>query len=310
MELKGAKVLLTGGHGFLGRYIHKKLVQAGADVVTFHANQCDLRDDLETTEAFSSVMPDLVIHAAARVGGIGANQKSPADFFLHNMRMGLNVLEAAAKHRTKKLVLIGTTCSYPHTPPNIPFKEGDLFKGYPEPTNAPYGIAKRALFVGALAFRKQHGLNSVCLIPANLYGPGDNFDVESSHVIPALIRKFSEAVREKRSAVKLWGTGMATRTFLHAEDCADGILLACERYDGELPINLAADFEISIRELAAQIANLTGFTGDIEWDAAKPDGQPIRRLDTTLAKQLLGFVASKNFNDGLKETVEWWRNVS
>lgn len=310
MNLKGKQVLLTGGHGFLGKHIHKRLDAAGALVTIFHTSQCDLRDDLETMEAFSSVRPDLVIHAAAKVGGIGANSKYPADFFMSNMRMGLNVLEAAAKHKTEKLVMIGTTCSYPHTPPTIPFKEGDLFCGYPEPTNAPYGIAKRSLFVGAEAYRKQYGLKTVCLIPANLYGAGDNFKPESSHVIPALIRKFCEAKRDGLKEVRLWGTGTATRSFLHADDCAEGVVAACERYDGGNPINLASDNETSISDLAMLIANLTGFSGAIKWDFSKPDGQPVRRLDTTLARIVLGFEAKTDFKTGLKAMIEWWRSVS
>lgn len=309
IELAGKKVLLTGGHGFLGKYLHSKLHSAGAQVHLFHSSAYDLRNMEDTKDVFTDCKPEIVVHAAARVGGIGANQRWPADFFLQNLMMGLHVLEASRIFEVKKLVIIGTTCSYPHTPPSIPFKEANLFDGYPEPTNAPYGIAKRTLIAGALAYRKQHGLNAISLIPTNLYGPGDNFNPDSSHVIPALIRKFNDAKKAGLDKVHLWGTGAATRSFLHAQDAADGITLAIEKFDGQMPINLAQEQEISIESLSKTIAKLIEFKGEIIWDRSRPDGQPVRRLDTTLARSLFGFTAKKDFIEGLRETIEWWKGI-
>ena len=310
IELNGKRVLLTGGHGFLGKYLHKTLHDRGAQVHLFHSSAYDLRLMEDANAVFHDCKPEIVVHAAARVGGIGANQRWPADFFLQNLIMGLHVLEASRQFEVKKLVIIGTTCSYPHTPPSIPFKEEDLFNGYPEPTNAPYGIAKRTLIAGALAYRKQYGLNAISLIPTNMYGPGDNFNPDSSHVIPALILKFTQAQKAGENKVYLWGTGQATRSFIHAQDAAEGIVLAIEKYDGQMPVNLAQEQETSIDSLAKTIAKMVGFTGEIVWDRSKPDGQPVRCLNTSLARSLFGFSAKTDFIEGLKETIEWWKGIN
>lgn len=308
MDLKDKRVLVTGGHGFLGKYICAQLLYAGADVQTFRSADYDLTKLDDAKRILEKRRPDYIIHAAARVGGIGANMAHPADFFRDNLLMGINLFEAICETGLpiKKTVLIGTTCSYPLVPPSIPFREQDLFSGYPEPTNAPYGIAKRTLFVGANAYRKQYGLNIINLIPANLYGPGDNFNPESSHVIPALIRKFCD----EQHLVRLWGTGSATRSFLYAEDAAKGIAAALENYEGEEPVNLAADMEVSIKSLADLIAKLTDYKGKIEWDSSKPDGQPNRRLDTRKAAQLFGWTAETSFEEGLRRTINFWREIN
>jgi GDP-L-fucose synthase len=247
-----------------------------------------------------------VIHLAARVGGIGANQKNPGSYFHDNLLMGVNVLEEARKHGVAKVVLAGTICSYPkHTP--VPFREEELWNGYPEETNAPYGIAKKALIVMAQAYRRQYGQNAISLLPVNLYGPRDNFDLESSHVIPAMIRKFLEAVAEHRSEVELWGDGTPTREFLYVDDCARAFVLALERYEDSEPVNIGAGFEITMRELAERIAGLCGFSGQLRWNADRPNGQPRRSLDTSRAQARFGFRAQVSFDDGLRRTIEWYR---
>jgi GDP-L-fucose synthase len=264
------------------------------------------RDDVR--RLFREVRPDLVFHLAARVGGIGANQHNPGKYFFENLQMGVNVLEEGRRAGIAKLVLAGTICAYPkHTP--VPFHEEDLWNGYPEETNAPYGIAKKALLVMAQAYRSQYQTNAVVLLPVNLYGPRDNFDLETSHVIPAMIRKCVDASTQGRDEIVLWGDGTPTREFLYVDDCARGLLLAAERYDGPDPINLGAGFEISMRDLAALIQRLTGYRGRIVWDASRPNGQPRRSLDTSRAERLLGFVASTSFEDGLCATIDWYRRA-
>jgi GDP-L-fucose synthase len=267
----------------------------------------DLTDGARTAELFSATRPEVVFHLAARVGGIGANRDQPGAFFHDNMAMGLHVLEQARRVGTAKVVITGTVCAYPkHTP--VPFREEELWNGYPEETNAPYGVAKRALLVMAQAYRQQYGSNFVMVFPVNLYGPGDNFDPHTSHVIPAMIRKFVEAEMEQRDAVTLWGDGIPTREFLYVDDAADGLLRTAEAYDEPEPLNLGAGFEISMRELAEKIGKLTGFRGRIDWDRTKPNGQPRRMLDVSRARDAIGFVATTNFDDGLQRTIRWYRD--
>lgn len=299
-------VLVTGGAGFLGRFVCDKLREKGYGVAPIRKRQYDLTVRDEAEEMFMTFSPDVVVHLAATVGGIGANRENPGKFFYENMAMGMNVLEAARKHGgVKKLVLVGTTCSYPkHTP--VPFSEDDLWDGYPEETNAPYGVAKRALIVMAQAYRAQYGLNTVCLLPANLYGPGDNFDLQSGHVIPALIRKYVEAKKSGAPEVILWGTGGVSREFLYVEDCADGIVKALEHYDGNDPVNLGANAEIYIRDLALLIQHLVGYEGRTVWDSSQPDGQPRRCLYTERAKYAFGFTATTGLEVGLQKTIKWF----
>jgi len=251
--------------------------------------------------------PTVVIHLAAEVGGIGANQENPGRFFYANMAMGLHLIEHARIRGIKKFVQVGTICSYPKFTP-VPFKEEDLWNGYPEETNAPYGIAKKALLVMLQAYRRQYGLNGIYLLPVNLYGPGDNFDSQTSHVIPALLRKFCTAVDEGKNEVVVWGTGSASREFFYVKDAARAIAMATEKYDGSEPVNLGAGFEITIKDLAEKIKDMTGFKGKLVWDTSKPDGQPRRCLDTSRAKQLFGFEAQMSFDLGLRETIGWWKN--
>lgn len=298
---QGKKVVVTGGHGFLGRRLVGKLVELGSNV---SIPRRFLQEEEPTLRYFESICPDICFHLAASVGGIGANLEFPAMFFIDNMRMGLNVIDSCLKAGVKKLVTVGTTCSYPKHAP-IPFREEYLWTGYPEETNAPYGIAKLALLTMCQAYRAQYGFNVVYLVPANLYGPGDNFDPKTSHVIPALIRRFFEA--RASGKVTLWGTGAATRSFLYVDDCADGLILAAEKYNGPEPVNLGAGDEISILDLAYKIAGLCGYSGGIYFDREMPDGQPRRRLDTSKAKEIFGFKASTSFDDGLKKTVEWYQ---
>jgi GDP-L-fucose synthase len=248
----------------------------------------------------------LVLHLAARVGGIGANQRNPGRYFYDNLQMGVHVLEEGRRAGVAKFVLVGTICSYPKYA-RVPFSEDDLWNGYPEETNAPYGVAKKALLVMAQAYRQQYGTNAIVLLPVNLYGPRDNFDLETSHVIPAMIRKFVEAQREGRSRVVLWGDGSPTREFLYVEDCARALLLAAERYDGPEPVNVGAGFEISMRDLAQKIRTLTGYAGEVVWDESRPNGQPRRSLDVNRARQAFGFEAATPFDEGLRRTVEWFR---
>jgi GDP-L-fucose synthase len=302
----GRKVLVTGGTGFLGRAVCARLEHRGvAELATPSSADYDLRQPAAVERLFRDVAPDLVIHLAARVGGIGANQARPADLYLDNLLMGTYVIEQARRSGTPKTVVIGTICSYPkHTP--VPFSEASLWNGYPEETNAPYGIAKLAQLVQAQANRAQYGQNVIYLMPTNLYGPGDKFHPAVSHVIPALIRKCVLAVESGADHIEVWGTGSASREFLYVEDAAEGVVLAAERYDGAEPVNLGTDEELPIRELVPLIARATGFTGEIRWDRSKPDGQPRRRVDPSRAASLFGFKAETSFPDGLRATVDWY----
>ncbi len=299
--------MLTGGAGFLGSKVRERLEAAGAaELFVPRRADYDLTDAAAVARAYDGARPDTVVHLAAEVGGIGANRDNPGRYFYANMAMGLHLIEEARRRGTGKIVQVGTVCSYPkHTP--VPFSESELWNGYPEETNAPYGVAKKALLVMLQAYREQYGLDGVYLLPVNLYGPGDNFDLESSHVIPALIRKCEEARVAGRDEVVCWGTGSASREFLYVDDCADAIVAATERIDDPVPINLGAHREIKIRELTETIARLTGFAGELVWDTSKPDGQPRRCLDTSRATELLGFTAATDFEDGLRRTIEWYR---
>ena len=303
---QGRRVCVTGGAGFLGSYVVRRLKDAGADVFTPRRAEFDLREKAEIRRMYDASEPEMVIHLAAVVGGIGANRDNPGRYFYDNLIMGVELIEEARRRGIKKFVATGTICSYPKDTP-VPFREEDLWNGYPEETNAPYGLAKKMMLVQSQAYREQYGFNSIFLLPVNLYGPRDNFDLHSSHVIPALIRKCVEAVERGDEEVVIWGTGRATREFLHADDCARAILMASERYDSSAPVNIGAGFEISIRDLAQMIAELTGFRGQLVWDTAKPDGQPRRSLDTMRAKEAFGFVAQIPFKDGLRQTIEWYR---
>ena len=303
---QGRRVCVTGGAGFLGSYVVARLNDAGADVFIPRAADFDLREKAQIRRMYDMSSPQMVIHLAAVVGGIGANRDNPGRYFYDNLIMGVELIEEARKRGIEKFVATGTICSYPKDTP-VPFREEDLWDGYPEETNAPYGLAKKMMLVQSQAYRQQYGFNSIFLLPVNLYGPRDNFDLHTSHVIPALIRKCVEAVDEGRKEVVIWGTGQATREFLHADDCARALLLAAERYDSSEPVNIGAGFEISIRELAEMIAELTEFRGKLVWDTSKPDGQPRRCLDTMRAKEAFGFVAGIPFKDGLRQTIEWYR---
>ena len=296
------RVLVTGGGGFLGSHVVDRLRAEGLDPFVARQADYDLTDAGDAGRLLADARPELVIHLAAEVGGIGANRASPGRYWYANLAMGLNVLEASRRAGVGKLVLLGTVCAYPkHTP--VPFREAELWNGYPEETNASYGIAKKALLVGAQAYREQYGLSTVYLLPVNLYGPRDNFDLETSHVIPALVRKMLEGGDE----IVLWGDGPPTREFLYVEDCAEAIWLAAQRYDGAEPVNVGTGDEISIRELADLIADLTGFGGEIRWDTSKPNGQPRRRLDVSRAHELFGFRARMPLREGLERTVAWYR---
>ena len=299
---------MTGGNGFLGRHLVARLRRDGFDPRIVRKQDCDLTVADNVERVFADARPELVFHLAAEVGGIGANRASPGRFWYANLLMGTHVLEQSRRAGVEKLVLVGTICAYPKFAP-VPFREEDLWGGYPEETNAPYGIAKKALLVGAQAYREQYGLNSIYLLPVNLYGPGDSIDLESSHVIPALIRKMIDAREAGAAAVELWGDGSPTREFLYVDDCADALALAAARYDGPEPVNLGTGAEISIRELAGLIASLTGFEGDVVWDTSKPNGQPRRRLDTSRATELFGFRASTPLREGLERTIASYRSV-
>jgi len=300
------RVLVTGGAGFLGRFVVKKLNNRGCqDVIVCRQRDYDLRRPEAIHKILRDSRPDIVIHLAARVGGIGANRSSPAEFFYDNLMMGAQLLHASSQSGVEKFVTVGTVCGYPKYTP-VPFREEDFWNGYPEETNAPYGLAKKILLVQSQAYRHQYGFNSIYLIPVNLYGPGDNFDLETSHVIPALIRKCIEAKEQGADHVVAWGSGRATREFLYVEEAAEGIALATECYNGEEPINLGCGCEISIKELAQIIARQTEFSGSIVWDSSKPDGQPSRCLNTEKAKKLFGFRAETSLEEGLRRTVEWF----
>jgi GDP-L-fucose synthase len=304
---KGRRVVVTGGAGFMGSRVVDRLKSSGAEVFVPRSRDYNLVDGAAVKRLFKDARPELVIHAAAVVGGIGANRANPGRFFYENLMMGAQCLEEARLSGTKKFIAVGTICAYPKFTP-VPFKEEDLWTGYPEETNAPYGLAKKMLLVQSQAYRQQYGFNSIFLLPVNLYGPGDNFDPASSHVIPALIRKVVEAKRDGKDEIEVWGTGRATREFLYVDDCAEAIVLAAERYDGSEPVNIGAGFEISIKDLAEQIVKLAGFKGRLRWDATKPDGQPRRCLDTSRATREFGFKASTPFEKGLAATIEWYRN--
>jgi GDP-L-fucose synthase len=302
------RILVTGGAGFLGSHIVENLVQkrgvSVSQIVVLRSNDSDLRVYDNCRKAVENA--DIIIHLAAKVGGIGFNQKYPGTLFYDNIIMGAQLMEAARLAKVEKFVQIGTVCAYPKfTPP--PFREADLWNGYPEETNAPYGIAKKSLLVMAQAYRKQYGMNVIYLLPVNLYGPKDNFDVESSHVIPALIRKFVEATERGEKEVVVWGTGQASREFLYVEDAAEGIVQAAEKYDKAEPVNLGTGKEITIKDLVTLIARLTDFDGQIVWNTSKPDGQPRRCLDTSIAKREFGFEAKTSFVLGLQKTIEWYR---
>jgi GDP-L-fucose synthase len=306
-HVHGKRIMLTGGAGFLGARVHERLVAAGAkEVIVVRRRDFDLTDPSGVADAYEATGPDTVIHLAAEVGGIGANRANPGRYFYANMAMGLHLIEEGRRRDIGKFVQVGTVCSYPKFTP-VPFSEDELWNGYPEETNAPYGVAKKALLVMLQAYREQYGLNGVYLMPVNLYGPGDNFDPATSHVIPALIRKCEEARLAGAHQVSCWGTGSASREFLYVDDCADAIVSATTRYDGQDPVNLGASSEIAIRDLTELIARLTGFEGELAWDPSKPDGQPRRCLDTTRARELFGFEASTSLEDGLRATIAWWR---
>ncbi|MCP4435880.1 MAG: GDP-L-fucose synthase [Actinomycetia bacterium] len=300
-------VLVTGAAGFLGTAVTKGLADRGPTrVSTPSSGDVDLRDREATRAMFESLSPDIVIHLAASVGGIGANRERPADLYLDNLLMGTFVLDAALRANTAKTVMLGTICSYPkHTP--VPFSEDSLWQGYPEETNAPYGIAKIAQLVQAQANREQYGQSAVYLMPTNLYGPGDKFNPAVSHVIPALIKKCVDAQDAGNDHIDVWGTGSASREFLYVDDAAEGILLAAEHYDGDEPVNLGTDEEMPIRELVGIITEEVGFTGEVRWDSSKPDGQPRRRVDPGRARDAFGFQAKVDFREGLRRTIEWYR---
>ncbi len=308
MSILAPKILLTGGHGFLGTKVYNQLLHVGVKPENIYrptSQELDLRVMENAKRAVQDV--DIVIHLAARVGGIGFNQEHPGELFYDNAVMGINLIEQARLAGVQKFVQVGTVCAYPKIIP-IPFVEEDLWNGYPEETNAPYGLAKKMLLVQLQSYRKQYGFNGIYLLPVNLYGPGDNFNPESSHVIPALIKKFAEAVKSGAGEVVVWGTGTASREFLYADDAARAIVRATEYYNEGEPVNIGSSEEITIKELVEIIAELTGFTGKIVWDSTKPDGQPRRKLDTSKAKEKFAFVSSTPFREGLKNTIEYFNN--
>ncbi len=300
-------MLITGGGGFLGSHLVERVRGEGLEPFVARRRDYDLTSAADVERLFEAAQPELVIHLAAEVGGIGANRDNPGRYWYSNLMMGAHVLEQSRVAGVRKLVLLGTICSYPKFAP-VPFREEDLWNGYPEETNAPYGVAKKALLVGAQGYREQYQLDSIFLLPVNLYGPHDNFDLVTSHVIPALIRKMVEAHERGEPEIVLWGDGSPTREFLYVEDCAEGIWLAAQRYDGGEPVNLGTGEEISIRELAELTAELTGYDGEIVWDTTKPNGQPRRRLDVSRAEQLFGFRASTALRAGLERTIDWYRS--
>ncbi|MEM4655154.1 MAG: GDP-L-fucose synthase [Thermosphaera sp.] len=304
------RITVTGGAGFLGSFVVEKLKERGCrDIFVPLEKDYNLVEMEAVKRMYRDSKPDIVIHLAAKVGGIGANRANPAGFFYDNLMMGVQLIDQAYRFGVQKFVTVGTICSYPKFTP-VPFKEEDLWNGYPEETNAPYGIAKKALLVQSQAYRQQYGFNAIYLLQLNLYGPRDNFDLETSHVIPAIIRKCVDAVREGRDEIVVWGTGKPTRGFLYVEDAAEGILLATEKYNKPDPVNLGSDFEISIKDLVELIAKLTGFKGRIVWDTSKPDGQPRRRLDVSRAEREFGFRAKTNLEEGLRKTIDWYvKNV-
>ncbi len=306
MELKNKKILVTGGAGFLGSFIVKKLLKLGAlekNITIPRSKDFDLRKWENCLKATKN--QNIVIHSAAKIGGIGLNMEKPGEMFYDNIMMGVQLMEAARQSGVEKFVAVGTVCAYPKFTP-VPFKEDDLWSGYPEETNAPYGLAKKMLLVQAQAYRQQHGFNAIYLLPVNLYGPGDNFDPKSSHAIPALIRKVAKAKKEGSNFIEVWGSGKASREFLYAEDAAEGIVLATIKYDKPEPVNIGSGGEISIKDLVKLICQFMNFKGEIRWNTAKPDGQPRRRLDVSRAKKEFGFLAKTDFEIGLKKTIKWY----
>ena len=300
------KILITGGAGFLGSFVIERLTTLGyTNLVPLRKRDFDLTHEAEVDRLYTTHKPDVILHLAAEVGGIGANRDNPGRFFFANMAMGLHLIEGARKFGLKKFLQTGTICAYPNLTP-VPFKEENLWDGYPEITNAPYGIAKKSLMVMCQAYRQQYGLNSIYILPVNLYGPRDNFHPHSSHVIPALIRKCVEARDRGDAQISAWGTGSASREFLYVEDCAEGLIGAMEKYDSAEPMNLGSGREISIKNLTELIAKLSNFTGKIVWDPSKPDGQPRRCLDVSRAKEEIGFTARTSLEDGLKKTIQWF----
>ena len=301
------RVIVTGGAGFLGSYVVEKLKERGCKNIFIPlVEDYDLTKEKNVIRLYQDYPADVVIHLAAVVGGIGANRENPGRFFYDNLVMGAMLMEYARQFKVGKFVALGTICAYPKFTP-VPFKEEDLWNGYPEETNAPYGLAKKMMLVQSQAYRVQYGFNSIFLLPLNLYGPRDNFDPKSSHVIPALIRKFMEAKDRRKKEVVCWGSGRPTRGFLYAEDAAEGILLATEKYNKSDPVNLGTDLEISIKDLAELIGRLVGFKGKIKWDTSKPDGQPRRKLDTSRAEREFGFKAKMDFEEGMKRTIAWYK---
>ena len=303
---KDRRVCVTGGAGFLGSFVTAKLKGFGADVFIPTIDRYDLVQKESIQRMLEDAQPQLIIHLAAQVGGIGANREHPAEFFYSNLMMGVQLIHEAYLRKVEKVVALGTICAYPKFAP-IPFKEEDLWNGYPEETNAPYGLAKKMLLVQSQAYRQQYGYNSIFLMPVNLYGPRDNFDPRSSHVIPALIRKCLEAKESGADSIEVWGDGSPTREFLYVEDAAEGILLAAEHYNSSEPVNLGSGMEISIKDLVELIARLTGFEGRLVWDTTKPNGQPRRRLDVSRAEKEFGFKAKVDFEEGLRRTIDWYR---
>ena len=308
LDLATKRICVTGGAGFLGTHLIRRLKEHGAkEIFVPQYPEYDLVREADIIRMIDTAKPDIIIHLAAKVGGIGANRERPGEFFYDNLMMGVQLIHQSWLKGVEKFVAIGTICAYPKYTP-IPFKEEDLWNGYPEETNAPYGLAKKMLLVQSQAYREQYGYNSIFLLPVNLYGPGDNFNPASSHVIPALIRKCLEAKEQGATEIVAWGDGSPTREFIYVEDAAEGITLATERYNSSEPVNIGSGFEISIKDLTETIARLTGFTGDIRWDTTKPNGQPRRRLDTTRAREAFGFEAKTDFEEGLKRTIDWYAN--
>lgn len=308
IDLTKERIMVTGGYGFLGQHIIENLYSKGCkDVFTFRSKHADLRNPEDVKYAYLKIGPTVVIHAAAHAGGIGLNQVKPAELFYDNLMMGLLMINEAAKLKIKKFVQIGTVCAYPKYAPT-PFQESSLWNGYPEDTNAPYGIAKKALLVQGQAYKQQYGLNFIYLLPVNLYGPRDHFDLQYGHVIPVLVRRFTEAKATGVKSVTLWGTGKASREFLYVEDAAEAVVLATERYNKSEPVNIGTGREIAIHDLATLVAKDVGYEGEILYDSSRPDGQPSRCLDVTKAFEEFGFTANMDFNEGLRRTIAWYKN--